>query len=575
MSDIFKQYTFGRMDRAFYEGKKHLCVVRQGGFGDILMTTPVLHYLKKKYPDLKITYWTTKYHSKILKNNPDVDEIITTRKIDWMKGSKIPIPFDCYLDFNGMLERNPDKAETINAIDLAFERAKLPNPSDEEKIPIIKVPEKENKWADRQLEKWKVKRPLVMISIGASGNCRCWLPDRLIELTKNLSDAGVSILHIGHTWFEPKLKGIKGVIEKLNNPLDRRTGLTIGEVVALMSKCDLVISPDTANIHISAALGIPCVGLFGPFPADLRVRYYPLVSAIEGKTDCSPCIVHQNDCFRGRPSPCMAQIQTKDVLNETSKRLGIKISDNGYALKKDVCPVCGQKGEACHQLKKYWWVYCYNCGTYYLNQKPKDIPYTIYQDENFRGSQQSMNVRLERERDFRVLLPEVERITKGRRMLEIGSSVGWGLKEAIKRGWEAVGIDLDKGAVEYANTKGLRTILSDFSDYDFGKEKFDLVVSIHSLEHSIEPLKTLREMKGLLADNGVILIRTPNGDLSREKQPHERKDWIHFNQVIDGTHYCIFNPNSLMVAGRRVGLKVVKGGVDIEFQDFWSILQRR
>ena len=44
-------------------------------------------------------------------------------------------------------------------------------------------------------------------------------------------------------------------------------------------------------MHLAGTLGVPCVGLFGPFPWKLRTAYYKTVFALHGNGVCpmAPC----------------------------------------------------------------------------------------------------------------------------------------------------------------------------------------------------------------------------------------------------------------------------------------------
>jgi hypothetical protein len=48
---------------------------------------------------------------------------------------------------------------------------------------------------------------------------------------------------------------------------------------------------------------VPCVALYGPFPAGLRLTS-PLATALEGKAPCAPCFFHadlQDEFPKGMP----------------------------------------------------------------------------------------------------------------------------------------------------------------------------------------------------------------------------------------------------------------------------------
>ena len=52
-----------------------ILVVRRDNIGDLLCTTPLLHGLRKKYPEAFIAVLASSYNEEVLRDNPDVDKI--------------------------------------------------------------------------------------------------------------------------------------------------------------------------------------------------------------------------------------------------------------------------------------------------------------------------------------------------------------------------------------------------------------------------------------------------------------------------------------------------------------------
>ena len=87
------------------------------------------------------------------------------------------------------------------------------------------------------------------------------------------------------------------------------TETSLGETAALIGRCRLFVSNDTALMHIAAALQIPCVPVFGP--TDLRKgRPYHSPHAIALRfLSCSPCFYYS-------PRPLHCQFGTFECLRE-------------------------------------------------------------------------------------------------------------------------------------------------------------------------------------------------------------------------------------------------------------------
>lgn len=117
----------------------------------------------------------------------------------------------------------------------------------------------------------------------------------------------------------------------------------------------------------------------------------------------------------------------------------------------------------------------------------------------------------------RTVRPLVERIRPllwpGMSVLEVGCGTGE-LLDAIRDDVaEVVGIELNRGFVDFMNTElGIEAHAEDVNSIDFGGRHFDLIISIATLDHLPNPLETLETMKSLLAPGGRMYLEVPNVD---------------------------------------------------------------
>lgn len=65
--------------------------------------------------------------------------------------------------------------------------------------------------------------------------------------------------------------------------------LTLGELAALTQEADLVVTVDTAPLHIAQAVGTPVVALFGPTDPRVWGPRGPRDIVLQAPADCSPC----------------------------------------------------------------------------------------------------------------------------------------------------------------------------------------------------------------------------------------------------------------------------------------------
>ena len=159
---------------------------------------------------------------------------------------------------------------------------------------------------------------LVGIHGGAvNGSAKRWpathwaaLADRLIERE------GTKVVLTGSAAERPIAEAIR---DKMRNAPLLLTGETdIDELLAVLDRCDLVISGDSGPLHMAVALGRPTVALYGPTdPAIYGPTPRPGQPSVVLRRGmaCSPCynLLATAECPHGKPL-CMIDITPSQVL---------------------------------------------------------------------------------------------------------------------------------------------------------------------------------------------------------------------------------------------------------------------
>jgi 2-polyprenyl-3-methyl-5-hydroxy-6-metoxy-1,4-benzoquinol methylase/glycosyltransferase involved in cell wall biosynthesis len=105
-------------------------------------------------------------------------------------------------------------------------------------------------------------------------------------------------------------------------------------------------------------------------------------------------------------------------------------------------------------------------------------------------------------------------IGNGKRVLELGCSVGDMSRILRDRDCQVVAIEIDAQAAERASVFCENVIVGDLDHLDLerelGPQKFDVVVAGDVLEHLKDPLTVLKAMKSLLRPEGYVVVSIPN-----------------------------------------------------------------
>ena len=153
---------------------------------------------------------------------------------------------------------------------------------------------------------------LVGIHGGAvNGSAKRWpaghwaaLADRLI------TRQGVKVVLTGSASERPIAEAIRSRMRQ--SPLVLTGGTDIDELLAVLARCDLVISGDSGPLHMAVALGRPTVSIYGPTdPAIYGPTPVPGQQAVVLRRGlaCSPCynLLATAECPHGQPS-CMIDV---------------------------------------------------------------------------------------------------------------------------------------------------------------------------------------------------------------------------------------------------------------------------
>jgi len=265
--------------------------MRMGGFGDLVLLTPVLRECKRRWPHAKIGVSTMSFYSPALENLPFVDEILP-----------YPMPvarldeFDSFVMLENAVEKNPN-ARQLHMAEVFAQVAGLDSVADMK--PAYGLRAEEGVWAASNFPRTIKRR--VCIQVVASGRCRTYPRQQTAEVAMGLANRGWEVFLMGKPGDippneSPKWPAIKNLIYQ---------GHTFRQSCAILAQSDCVLGPDSALIHVAGALGVPAFGLYGPFPWQLRTAHSPSITAISGVGPCAPCHHHENAALRNYfPSNC-------------------------------------------------------------------------------------------------------------------------------------------------------------------------------------------------------------------------------------------------------------------------------
>ncbi len=171
------------------------------------------------------------------------------------------------------------------------------------------------------------------------------------------------------------------------------------------------------------------------------------------------------------------------------------------------CNVCGCGVSAVLVRKGEFEVYqCAECGLAFTYPQPESIAQQ-YDFDYFDLYRRRREFRLKRG-DSR--LKRIELMRPPGKLLDIGCSLGYFVEAANARGWAASGIEISPYASGEARELGLDVVTGVIEDAGYEDSSFDCITMWDVLEHVPDPTAHMLGVRRILADDGVVVIGTPN-----------------------------------------------------------------
>lgn len=332
--------------------KLNILVIKISSIGDVVLVTASLKAIRKRFPDAKIYCLVGHESKKILQNCPYLDGTIVYDHNHedkgyvklWVLSKKLrEYRFDKVIDF-----QNNRKSHLLAFLSMATETLGFHNkkwaglltnplvkydnniPAVEHQFQILQQLDIEYR-PNTRLELWPTKKDetyieqffeeewlsnakqIVGINISASAKwpSKNWPAEYITELCDKLASKNIRVVLTGMEKDRPLVQHI--LKNAKSRPASSVGKTDLLQLAVLIRRCQVYVTPDSAPLHVAAAVNVPIVSLFGPTdhkrhvpPADrLIVNQIPL--------PCSPCY---SGLCRIKTHDCMKQISPDTILKQ-------------------------------------------------------------------------------------------------------------------------------------------------------------------------------------------------------------------------------------------------------------------
>ena len=333
--------------------------MKPSSLGDIIHSLPLLGALRGKYPEAHIAWLVNRELSAFLKENPLIDEIIEFERQEWAGPLRFMKKAGGFLKFvRGIRERHFDICMDLQGL---FRSGILTGASG---APLrmgfrdarefgwlfynakVIIPTRDLHAVDRYLlfglplglENIEVEFP-INITKAAEARATELVPRKEGQLIIGISPAarwptkrlpidkfaevaaGISRNHEAKFVLlgtEADKENIDKLEELLHNGATNLAGkTTLSDLSAVIRRMDLLVTNDSAPMHLADALGVKLVAVFGPTSPVRTGPYFQRENVVQARLECAPCF--KKKCKRAR---CMLEMDAGEILAAVEKVLG-------------------------------------------------------------------------------------------------------------------------------------------------------------------------------------------------------------------------------------------------------------
>jgi heptosyltransferase-2 len=130
---------------------------------------------------------------------------------------------------------------------------------------------------------------LLGINAGAAyGSAKRWYPERFAEVAERLAATwNARIILFGGPDEVELVAAIERALQGQCVNFAGRT--TVRELMALIKRCNFIVTNDSGPMHIAAAFGVPLAAIFGPTDHTGTAPFTDRAVIVRHDVDCSPC----------------------------------------------------------------------------------------------------------------------------------------------------------------------------------------------------------------------------------------------------------------------------------------------
>lgn len=332
-------------------------ILKMSSLGDVVHALPLACTLRKNLPGLRLGWVVERSFADIVKNHPAVNDVFVFERsgaslevlrkffslirrirkkkydiiIDLQAGVK-SVPFLLLGGARGMgFKRGSSRVDSASTL---FTGLKVDEPGghiaerylafarafgirDFEFSARIKIDEPDARTAETFIKKSGLEgKKIILIHPGAAWNTKIWPADNYAELIDMINggmpDAGTAVAA-----GKAEEEAAEYIRRKCRKAPALARGLSVGELAALIDRCDVFVGSDSGPLHLAAGLGKSVIGLYGPTDEVRNGPFRARGGVVKSRAGCAGC--WKRNCPGAR---CMEDIKAGEVFEKLEMLAG-------------------------------------------------------------------------------------------------------------------------------------------------------------------------------------------------------------------------------------------------------------
>jgi len=304
-----------------------ILIITLSNIGDVILTLPAIDILRRDFPDAQFTVVSGPKASGLFEADPKVKLVIYDKKMSVGEHIKFTTDlrkekFDLLVDFRNtafpILLRSRVKTSPFKKISPLTSHKKDQHLARLKSVhkfagvapaESIFIREEDKDFIELVLGRSLSGQKTVVVSVGAANEWKRWTKEGFAKVADWLSDEyKVKLVFVGDSNDEVISADVIALMR--NRPLDLCGKTSLKQLAQLLQKSDLVISNDSAIMHLASYYNIPTIAIFGPTDPAKYGPWSGRKFVLQGQVECAPC--EKSGCDKSHD--CMITVSSDRVI---------------------------------------------------------------------------------------------------------------------------------------------------------------------------------------------------------------------------------------------------------------------